>query len=438
MQRKFIKQTDYSNWTVEQHADYLRTEKTYKRHFEALDAEKVEAFIQRYALKKKEWYDKKENYQTAYERYQTQFLNKADRYIDLILQKKLFNLQCKWRAGLINLPLIQLCDDFDYWEAHIRTCPFIPLITQKEIDICVLFLNEKIDWDDNPYRDFQPVKIDWNDNPSRFFPILWQNYEGFKFRVTFDESSDAERLINYMHGCNEPNYPHLYLFFDEHQKTKDFLHLPNLRGLKEREYFDASDIVDWERREAEMKENGTWEEQMMINEEHLWDNNDDDDDERSDFYRFKIVMWLNNELYVDEFIELAEDEQTKELFKQKEHFQKIDIDLSNQDELTNYFLFLKEIDEKIPIEAHENWRVALEQAVRKFQQVKIADLLPYAYDAYLIGFEEMDSSPATIAKRVANHRYVEDCEEYEAMIENRNYFLQGRKALDENQDFDYL
>ena len=145
MKRTPKKRIDYSDWTEEQHAEHLRTHETYLAHYEQFNPKSVEEFITKYATMKFDMFESKEINRQNYENHQTQFLSLADAFIDMILQKKLFNLQCQWRARLIELPLVDTYRDFTFWEKHIRHCPFIPPITQDEIDLCARFLKEEID-----------------------------------------------------------------------------------------------------------------------------------------------------------------------------------------------------------------------------------------------------------------------------------------------------
>ena len=64
-----------------------------------------------------------------------------------ILQKKLFDMQCLWRAEKIIIPEINVSSDFRYWEANIFNCPFIEPVTENEIEIILKHLTKE-----EPYR----------------------------------------------------------------------------------------------------------------------------------------------------------------------------------------------------------------------------------------------------------------------------------------------
>ena len=419
MKKKHRPEIDYTGWTKEQHIAHLKTETAYQKVYEKIDATDIEEFIEEYATLKVGLYEKKDAYSAEYEQHHTQFLVKADAYIDKILQKKLFNLQCRWRANEIQLPLIHVIDDFDYWQENIRSCPFIVPITEAEIDICVRFLKEDIDWDDNDYND-----------------VYWQNYDGMRFRMKYDAYTKEERTVYDMkHGCNEDDLPRLYVFFDKYQKTDDLMHLTDLRGPVEATYMEKSDEIAGEQYEETLIKEGKLEEMLDLDSNGL---------SKTIQYYFSVrnLKWAK-------FVERTEDQQTKELFKQSEYVNRKDKKSiyferttvhSLKNDPTVYFKFLQEFDEIPPIEAQagDNWRIALERTARKFQQQKIAEMLPYAYEAYLLEFETLDNMPQLIADRVARFKYDTESKAYKDMIENREFILDGREALTGQRDFDYL
>ena len=49
----------------------------------------------------------------------------AEEHIWRIQQRKLFDLQCRWRAEEIKLDGVELTVDFRIWEKKIDECPFI-------------------------------------------------------------------------------------------------------------------------------------------------------------------------------------------------------------------------------------------------------------------------------------------------------------------------
>jgi hypothetical protein len=418
MKRKLRSDIDYTGWTKEQHIEHLKTEEAYQKLLKKIDASDIEEFIDEYATLKVELYKKKEEYTTTYEKHTTQFLNKADVYIDKILQKKLFNLQCKWRANLIKLPLIKIIDDFDYWENNIRNCPFISPITEEEMGICIRFLHEEIDWEDNDYQYH-----------------FWQNYDGYKMRAKFDSYSDAERSIFGMsEQCNEDDLPKLYTFFDKYQYTHNLMLLEDIRGPIETSYIEKCDELDLAEHEKKMLEDPKYVEEIS------------DLDENGNHKTMDYYIWMRG-LQWEKFVDKCEDLQTRELFKQSEFVNRKDkksifferiLVHSFKNDTSVYFNLLQEFDIELPIKSNKNWRIALEETAREFQQIKIAEFLPYAYETYLIGLGDYDSIKELIDERVARYSFNTESKEYKLMMERREYMLEGREALTGKKDLDYL
>ncbi len=411
MKRVPKKWLDYTAWTVEQHAEHLRTDPTYLAYFAKFNAESVEKFITEYASKKHNSYTTEAFFKQSYESYKTYFLSHADRYIDQILQKKLFNLQCQWRACLIELPLVDIIDDFEYWSLDncIRACPFIPPITEDEIDLCIRFLLED---------------MDFGHCNNAYIEDFFQDYDKFKNQLFVDEhegTPEAEAVSR--RSCAE--MPNLYHFFDTFQGTTHLINLPNIRGEKERPFEDKGQSLRYEEREKELKEKGMYKEPKRPNLDAEGRPLTDAD---------KPSLYTHN---ADEFIEQAEDERTKDMLKAYEHYKKRNHNL-NYDGLDEDIEVLKEFDEPIPIDALSDWRIAVRLAAARFRQKKAAEMLPYAYDSYLLEFDEGEDVEQIIAQRVAHVKYNNQYNIYDQLLRCKKEFLNGREALTGKRDFDYL
>jgi len=117
-----------------------------------------------------------------------------------IQQKKLFDLQCLWRAEKVRIPGIESTQDFLYWEHDIRLCTFLPPITPDELELYIAYLNNS------------------TEEQTLFYPCEWQNYDEFK-----DEDLDAEM-------------PEWYRFHNKQTGNGALLLLPDVRGDKEEFY----------------------------------------------------------------------------------------------------------------------------------------------------------------------------------------------------------
>ena len=403
MKRTPKKWIDYTDWTVEQHIEHLKTEAVYLNYYKDFDPESIETFIVEYAKTKHSRFKAEPHYKPIYEYYQTRFMHLADDYIDRILQKKLFNLQCQWRADLIELPLIDICADFDYWEDNIRSCPFLPLITQEDIDLCIRFLHEELDNSNNDYED-----------------KIWQGYDKFKNQLHIDEYGEA--LDGYYSSAYLPD---LYLFFDTFQGTTGLFDLPNIRGKKEKPFVYKGSEIEYLQRIEDAKAAGTYKEDKKPS-------LDEAGNALADVYI--PHLYAHN---ADRFVEAVEDERTKEVFKYYEHSREGLFSLA-YDGLDDDIKLLKEFDEPIAIEAADDWREAIRQATFRFKQRKAAEMLPYAYDTYLLEFNEEEDAQSIVARRLATHQYSNRYRSYDRLLGTKNEFLDGREALTGKRDFNYL
>ena len=122
-----------------------------------------------------------------------------------IQQKKLFDLQCKWRAEQITIPEIESTWDFKYWERDIKLCTFISPISANDIELYRNFLENSTE--------------DYTD----YYDPEWQSYDDF----TPDED-----------GNESDEMPQWYGYHNNITGNGALLSLPDVRGEKEEFYND--------------------------------------------------------------------------------------------------------------------------------------------------------------------------------------------------------
>jgi hypothetical protein len=407
MKRKHMQSMNYTDWTEEQHREHLKTYERYLAYYAQYSPLSIDRFIKEYAAIKYEFFKNIDHYKDAYDQHKMQFLSDADRYIDIILQKKLFNLQCQWRAGLVQLPLIDICADFIYWQHHIRSCPIIAPITPEDLDLCMDFLKEEIDHSEALFGEY----------------IDWQNYQGYKNHRQFLRSQKAETKANTSHSpYDSAIMPDIYTYFDKAQHTISWLDLPDKRGEKEAVYVAEGYKIKYNNLKEKLKTESDWTD--LINENA----SEETTDKRPGLYAFDPLDFINS----------AEDSETKEAFTYYNHQRRLGHWKEEDDETQMYFDFLKAFDEPVRIEGHENWRTALALSARRFKQNKIAEMLPYAYETYAFEFNGEVDEEKILTERIARFKYDENDHFYKVLKMQKETFLAARQALDGKNDFDYL
>ena len=252
------------------------------------------------------------------------YYNEAEKNLWLIQQKKLFNLQCSWRAEKITLPGVEIIADFKYWEDHIKTCTFIEPITEDEFNTFMDYFNDP---NYNPDTDYS------------FSFLSWQEYSTFKRELSADPDSD-EGL----------SYPEWYFFYDSRMGTSDLINLPDVRGEKERFYFKLWQ-EDW-RKKNPPKPNPKIDRRPNIN------------------------YYTQN--FTEEFMKTFEDSKTLKYYRAYKKGS-----LEHDDSEFDSILFeIQDIKEPIPVEENPDWKEAIKKAYKKYEHYKTGEQLENAFRDY--------------------------------------------------------
>ena len=182
----------------------------------------TERFMNDYAEKKVSFLESFDYLMRIYNQEENEkYLVKAREVLSHILQKKLFNLQLQWRAGLVDFDEIQTSYDFNFWEKHVEYCPFIPPITNNELE-------------------------------------LMKKYLIMNFFSSFDDADIGQIYFSLMEKDEEglyPNMPDWYDFYDSMFGNGQLLLLPNIKGDKEQHYLDIAYAANNKEIEEQNKNN---------------------------------------------------------------------------------------------------------------------------------------------------------------------------------------
>lgn len=178
----------------------------YRDFFEHYNEESIHSFIDEFAKRRADYVLKGKQLLSEQENAQLYFRSLAENYIWEIQQKKLFDMQCLWRAGKIKLKEMEVSRDFLFEEINIKNCKAIRKITKEELSIYIDYM----------LSDYCSEKE---------HTCRWQDYNFIKSGVL-------------KHGYNA--MPAWYTFYDKAIGSENLLSLPDIKGEKENEYLLAA------------------------------------------------------------------------------------------------------------------------------------------------------------------------------------------------------
>jgi len=200
----------------------LLTNPRYGQFWKRFDKTSNEWFIDFYSRNKPAYLLEGKVYLTQEREWRDKFYEDASAYLSIIKQKKLYDLQCLWRAEKIKIPGVDITMDFMYWGENIERCPFIEQPTQQEVDILCEFIS-RCSYAASP-RDprWQEYPFDYNYKKDELVNGLYSWYHFYNRKMNLP---DLDSELQDIRGKKEGTYCDAYLRdtrtdpFDEKQKT---------------------------------------------------------------------------------------------------------------------------------------------------------------------------------------------------------------------------
>jgi hypothetical protein len=295
-----------------------------QEHFKNFNPVSIDTFILFYLTEKYLAYKYADSYERRVEEKRTRWIDAAHNHLKIIQHKKLFDLQCLWRAEQITLEGINICYDFMVWKDNILDCPFIEPISKADIDM---------------YQEFLlTADIDY-----RYIIDLYdlQNYDELKANYTGDEDD----------GMPPPDW---YDFHNMRTGNSSLMILPDIRGDKEEFYADLS-------RRDRVKD-------LPPSAPYVPDD--------------RPYLTTSNLEKITFFVTTFEDEETRKKYANYSEINKKGT--MDDDRLDELLLDMAEEDEYIPIESHYDFREALVRAYNAFHLKNITEHMPMAHQQYLL------------------------------------------------------
>jgi len=325
-------------WRLQKHLEIkeeLRNNEVFMKFLERTHPDNRERFIDDYASEKVNWIDWGPNYKKWVEGEDLHWMVDASERLKEIQQKKLFDIQCLWRAEKLEIKQVKLTKDFEYWEDNIFNCPFIDPVSEEDVDMYIQYL-EMGEFEDE-----------------QWFLDGWQDYEEIKEAYN---NEDAMR-----------NVPEWYEFHNSRTGLQVYFLLPDIRGGKEKFYMGL-----WAAEQRRKQKNPIPE----IKENDL--NEKENTSDRRPFLNYHEKGWMTW------FVNTFEDKSTQELFQKfggERNFDDYDEYLQNDMQL------LTRADENIPIDGWFDWKEAVHKTADKYRRKKIIQAIPAAFEQYRINIE---------------------------------------------------
>ncbi len=297
----------------------------YTAFFEGYETSSVKSFKFIYAYRKTKALLYGQHYKDEQDDNETMFTEMAEDKLWEIQQRKLFDLQIRWRAELIKIPEIEVTEDFKEWSEKIEICPFISPISQDEFNLYMSFIGNS-----------SMKEID-----SRWYK--WQEYEDFKQQYVNIDGEEYEEEI-----------PAWYEYYEMKTGLGSLYMLEDIRGKKE-EFYCNLRREEW-RRKDELRNK---------------DKPVPEPDNRP---------YLSNEDgKIIEFMNRFEDAKTIGLMTARMKNEEV----QDNREFNEAIETLRYTDEKVPVEFNEDWRQGVIEAANNYIKNKLLAELPKAYQRYV-------------------------------------------------------
>ncbi|MFM1745000.1 MAG: hypothetical protein RLZZ630_937 [Bacteroidota bacterium] len=351
----------------------LKSNPVFREFFNQFNPSSVEGFIRHYSKRKALYMVRGEEFLRVEDSQSFRYKLIAEQGLWSIQQKKLFNLQCQWRAEQIQLKGIEHSTQFMLLSTHIQHCTLISPVTKDEVEMYRNYLCSE-----------QAELVVHYDN--------WQDYEGFKAEYQSDRIPGVDAEV-------EEQVPAWYRYYDEKAGSAHFMDLPDIRGEKENRYRS----IHRQRQLEKLKE----------------DNPSKKLDDRP------YLSIYDTEL-LESFVKRFEDRQTLRYCKAVERFQKkMDANL----EVDAAIEILKTAAKAIPVSAHSDWRQALVQSAQRFELEQVSDLMPLVFEEYQFHLDNGINFTQRYLDRKREEYVSQLCEKA------RQQILEGRRILNEPENF---
>ena len=366
LRQKEIEAAERKTKIAEETEIALRTEDRFVNFFKGYDESSVEKFIIYYSEMKAMWYSHADDrHRHRNNRANHYFTVAADLFKDIFL-KKLFNVQCRWVAGEMDLPGIELSSDFFPFMIAPASCTFVEPITAQEFECYMQFLHI-YDWD-------RCILIDDEAEEEYNTPeVAIEYYHDYR-------SAYLER--------DRDEIPHWFYFYDSCFGTDYLLELPYTRTDLEQEYHEIWDTEIYPKTLTPEQLKKWYHRSRAERKIHL--ENPElakaHSEERQKIYALQdaekpkyISLHTYNKEMMYELMGLIEPKEMTKYYdaeiaydRRDDKAEMIDIDI----------IYLKEANEYIPVTSNDSYVEAIKEAYKSYERKEVFEILPTIFDTY--------------------------------------------------------
>ena len=297
-----------------------------------------------------------------------------------IYLKQLFNLKCRWVAGEMDLPGIEISHDFNLYQDNPTACIFLEPITAEELDCYLDFLecekqNLKHSINDVVYNDDANYDKDNEDDDE-------DKYLSSSILLLYHRSK-----ANYNNDCHTL-IPRWFHHYDKHFKTAYLLDLPTIRVDIELDYLNI-----WKQEfyyptlsETDKK---TWSNLTRMQHKELEENPEKGiaySEERERIYaenkkdetQYVHISTYNKE-DMKELMGLIETPEIRSYYNadRRWHYSKI-----GNERIQSEIYELQNVKERIPIESNDDYRISIKKTYDEYAHKMTMEALPIVFDQY--------------------------------------------------------
>jgi hypothetical protein len=339
----------------------LRTEERFVHYLSQFRAVTVEQFIKHYATHKVFWYRYGGNHAKRKKRKQKEARQQVLACFKRIMQKKIFDLKCRWVSGEMNLAGIEHSAQFNNWEHNAELLQAVEPIRPDEF-LCFLH-----------WFEYEPEYIAEYGKSETSEDEVFEIYH--KYRSRADKA--AKDLI-----------PPWFREYDRHFGTAGLLDLPTPRTNLEQDYLD-----DWvkeiyhpslsteERKylcfadratRIRMQQDPAFKKEWLENANRLSKEKETAQPQYEDFS-------VRNRKIMDEVVEALEDYDLRKRYRMSERWKEVcRISDRHRSELRKF----KKVEEHVAVSSNKDYWQGIKQAYQQHQHQTIYHELERIFEEY--------------------------------------------------------